>query len=56
MLEDVLLNGWIERLADELVTEGCGTRCNVSCAMLKSWVPFVPFYKAKYGFQWKIVA
>ena len=51
MLEDVLLNGWIERLADELVTEGCGTDCKVSCAAPKPWVPFVPFHKADCGFQ-----
>ena len=39
MLEDVLLNGCIVKLADELVFEGCGTECKVSCAALKSWVP-----------------
>ena len=36
MLEDVLLNGRIEKLADELVTENSVTGCKISCAALKS--------------------
>ena len=50
MLENVLSKGWIEKLTDELVTEGCGTGDKISCAALKSWVPFVVFHNARYGF------